>query len=132
MIYYSKAYIIFFPNLFSDSMFKLLARVKRKHHICDECGHSFPKPSKLKRHVDGVHLKLKPFKCDKCDLAFFQEGALKNHVEERHEKIRYPCNFCNTSYTKKSKMSAHIKNKHQELLFLWCSTMYTYCHNFLK
>merc|ERR1739844_55199 len=38
-------------------------------HVCDECGWSAPWPAHLKRHVDTVHLKLKPHKCDQCDFA---------------------------------------------------------------
>ena len=108
--------MIFFPNLFSDSLFKLLARVKRKHHICDECGHSFPKPSKLKRHVDGVHLKLKPFKCEYCNKSFSMAPTLNRHISSKHKKIRHPCDFCDATFSQKGHMNLHIKKNHLERL----------------
>ena len=40
----------------------------KKKHICHypECKKEFPSPSKLKIHMDTVHLKLKPHKCEEC------------------------------------------------------------------
>jgi hypothetical protein len=35
--------------------------------------------SNLKKHVDCVHLKLKPFACDKCDYKCGEAGSLKSH-----------------------------------------------------
>ena len=36
---------------------------KRKNFLCDDCGYAAISESILEKHINGVHLKLKPFKC---------------------------------------------------------------------
>ena len=39
--------------------------------------------AKLKRHVDGVHLNLKPYECSGCLKKFSEKGS-----RDRHAKLR--------------------------------------------
>lgn len=41
----------------------------------------------MKRHIDSVHLKIKPFQCTSCDKSFSRNWDLKRHVKEVHMKI---------------------------------------------
>ena len=36
-------------------------------YVCDTCGHSFTKPTSLKKHK-RIHLGVKPFECDVCSM----------------------------------------------------------------
>ena len=84
-------------------------------YLCNECDKSFRDNFDLKRHVDIVHLKLKPFKCAYCDKSFDTGSNLERHVLNKHEKIRHPCDFCDGNYSQKSHLARHIKKKHQNI-----------------
>ena len=63
-----------------------------KRHKCEQCEYATSRASHLKRHVLGVHKKLKNFKCEKCEYAASQAGDLKKHVLLVHDKIKsYKC-----------------------------------------
>lgn len=75
-----------------------------KMHKCPHCEKSFPMPSKLKTHVDGVHLKLKTHKCsyDGCDFGTAVFGNLKMHIRQVHEaKREFKCVWenCKLAYS---------------------------------
>ena len=82
MFYGLKSLHYFFSNLFSDSM-KTDEFVVA--HVCDECDQSFPTPSMLKRHVDGVHEKIR-HKCDSCNASYTQKNNLNQHIKKKHLK----------------------------------------------
>ena len=71
----------------------------------------------LKRHVDSVHLKLKPFKCQHCVLEFAQRWLLNRHHKRVHLKLKpWPCPGCGMSFAEKSDMKPHISKHHPELI----------------
>ena len=53
---------------------------------CDNCGYSFVQRSHLEDHINGLHLKGKPFECSICETAFARKGYLKIHTKNIHEK----------------------------------------------
>ena len=55
---------------------------------CNYCGLYFYKKSKLKTHIEGVHLKLKPFQCDKCKALFSHQSTLTRHNQTVHLKSK--------------------------------------------
>ena len=70
----------------------------------------------LKRHIQNIHLQLKPFQCDKCEKSFFNKERLHYHVMSVHEKVKpfqYP--VCGkrvvTDGFLKLHMTAHEKNR---------------------
>ena len=112
----------------------------KKAHACDQCESSFNRPAELKRHIDVVHLGLKPHKCTECERAFGLKGDLTNHIKSAHENafvcptcnkscgsskdlknhisavhegIRHKCDFCDDTFAFKSDRTRHIKKKHQ-------------------
>ena len=57
---------------------------------CDICNSLFKTKEKLKRHIESVHDRKKPFKCNVCDACFTRNGDLNAHkvsVLERTQSI---------------------------------------------
>ena len=58
--------------------------------VCKLCGKDFPgkvwntRLQNLKKHINSVHLKLKPFPCPKCGQSFPAKQNLQNHYRRRH------------------------------------------------
>ena len=52
---------------------------------CDTCGKQFCDKNALKKHVNGVHLKKKPFVCPICGKAFSRKANLKYHEGHLHK-----------------------------------------------
>ena len=59
-------------------------------HKCSDCGKAFVRKSKLKVHVDTVHLMLRPFKCTTCDASYASNQGLKKHIKNVHQKPENP------------------------------------------
>ena len=60
--------------------------LKMKPYSCPHCKHSSSRESDLARHIKAVHLKLKSFKCNKCKYAAVNKYELKYHVKRMHNK----------------------------------------------
>ncbi|KAM3172703.1 hypothetical protein ACTXT7_013991 [Hymenolepis weldensis] len=54
---------------------------------CEMCEKSFSQSGHLKRHVEAVHKKLKPFQCGECDRAFYTKRNLQLHVDVIHRSF---------------------------------------------
>ena len=76
---------------------------------CDQCNHSTPIASNLKRHIRTVHHKIRAL-CGICDQEF---ADLKNHREVVHEKVRnFKCEECEYSCYRQYRLKMHIYNRH--------------------
>ena len=53
---------------------------------CKECDREFGKYNHLKKHIQNIHLKLKPFSCELCDYASSSKDRLISHVTLKHNK----------------------------------------------
>lgn len=62
----------------------------RKGLPCRSCDYIAPRPSHLSRHVDAVHLKIKPFACPYCKSEFGYKHHMAKHVSDQHGKSIYP------------------------------------------
>lgn len=51
---------------------------------CKSCDKLFFSGYNLERHVQNVHLRLRPFQCTKCDKSFKQGSILKKHMATVH------------------------------------------------
>ena len=51
----------------------------KKAHVCSLCGADYEKKLDLQKHINAVHLKLKPFKCDVCGFEFGWRTDMARH-----------------------------------------------------
>ena len=92
-----------------------------KQFKCTYCGKSSTAKKNLKRHVNAVHLKIKPHECDQCEKSFAHKAGLKRHQACRHDvKIHqeikaHKCQRCNKSFSKKETLSCHVKRVHMNM-----------------
>lgn len=57
--------------------------LKKRPHICEECGKAFQYAYKLSRHRDSVHRGLKPYRCPDCDKQFSDRSNMTKHVRNK-------------------------------------------------
>ena len=57
---------------------------------CDDCGKAFGDRYKLKRHVEGVHQKIKNFECTICSSKFYRKFHLERHNKSHILKSELP------------------------------------------
>ena len=82
-----------------------------KSYQCNECDTTFKLVEQLKRHVEIVHLNIKPFKCETCFKEWPTSGKLTRHIDTVHlNKKNYHCPICDTSF--KSELKRHMKSHH--------------------
>lgn len=81
---------------------------------CKECGSSFPKRGNLARHIQTVHLKLKPFQCEQCLASFGYKNHLKRH-QIVHEKAKgFKCRVCDQVFKGQTQLSKHVQQIHRQ------------------
>ena len=57
----------------------------------------------LKKHIESVHDKKKPFKCDISDQSYSQIFDLKKHIKSVHEKKKpFKSEICDHSFSQMS------------------------------
>ena len=97
-----------------------MEKIKAKH-VCHKCPYEASRPSKLKRHIDGVHDKIKSHACDVRGLAFIEKAKLKRHQKGVHLKIRdHACTQCRATFLELGHLKTHIKylHNHVEKIFV--------------
>lgn len=57
-----------------------------RKHVCKECGNSFKRAEHLRIHINGVHLKQKPYPCHYCRKSFSQSGDRNIHMRQHTGK----------------------------------------------
>ena len=63
-----------------------------KQFNCNDCRGSFIGKVDLQRHINAVHLKMKPYECDQCHKSFNLKGSFKKHMNAVHLKRKpYEC-----------------------------------------
>ena len=71
-----------------------IEHIQRAHNQnlkCAICKRKFSTNTVLKRHVNSVHLKLKPHKCSDCSYSSYFKSNVKNHAENMHSKSSSLC-----------------------------------------
>lgn len=75
---------------------------------CDECQTEFLKEKLYKHHKKYVHGEAK-FECEYCEKRFKMNAHLKRHIETIHLKLKpYKCMYCDFHCSQKSNMKAHV------------------------
>lgn len=81
---------------------------------CQECGSSFPKRGNLARHIQTVHLKLKPFQCEHCSASFGYKNHLKRHQVVHQRGSEFKCRVCSREFRGQLQLTRHIQQAHQQ------------------
>ncbi|CAH2060980.1 unnamed protein product, partial [Iphiclides podalirius] len=80
---------------------------------CSHCEKRFAIRRDLERHVNRMHLNIKPFNCDKCDKAYLNNWTLKQHKRAAHEgykrPLSFPCPMCDKVFDRKCTLKGHIR-----------------------
>ena len=88
-------------------------------HECPHCHKVLSSKRNLQRHIDTVHLRLKPFKCDDCGKSFSRKDNLDQHISAVHLKLKpFTCDVCDESFAEKRTLDSHKAAKHAENLKL--------------
>ena len=89
---------------------------KTNKESCDLSSYACLRKIDLKRHIDRVYSKVKPFQCEKCQQYFSQKPKLENHIKRIHLKIqplkKYSCTKCKQSFEKKHHLEHHMNSFH--------------------
>ena len=115
----------FNPEIKLPSKPKIEKTSKPKAYKCcyTGCDKKYTRQYSLKRHIDTVHKRLRPFACtyDSCDMTFGLKQTLDSHIRFKHTKQRnYRCSTCSQMFITSGNLNAHIHAKHT------CDTGITY------
>lgn len=66
----------------------------RAAQVCDECGASFKRKSRLIDHKASIHLKIKEFICDYCNAKFARRCGLVCHIRSHTGVKPFKCKYC--------------------------------------
>ena len=76
---------------------------------CTICSSSLKTRKNLKKHIEAVHEKKKPYQCIICLCCFSRKEHLAKHTNTVHEKKRpFKCNFCILAFGSKANLKKHI------------------------
>lgn len=86
-----------------------------EQHSCSQCSRGFSRKWDLKKHMEAVHLKFKPFECDDCGRKFGHKGTFTKHHRAVHLKLRphkCPVLSCGMTFSEKGNVNKHLRSKH--------------------
>ena len=102
---------------------------KKPERKCEICKMCLSSKNSLKQHINGVHLKIKPFQCKLCKKYFSEKQHLKRHNNGVHLKLKnFQCKRCKKYFSRNEHLQHHINSIHSKMKPFQCET----CDNFLS
>ena len=81
---------------------------------CEPCGAAFFAEAHFDKHNSRVH-DFKEFECQQCQTVLKSRNDLKRHMESVHEKKKpFMCTKCQSTFSRKSYGKTHLLVKHKE------------------
>jgi transcription elongation factor Elf1 len=98
----------------------------KQPYACPEegCNSKFRYKAWLNRHVDQVHLNIRPYACPQCSYTFHVSNGLQQHVNAVHLKIKpHACKYPQCSYTCSllANLQRHIQIIHEKIKPFTCT-----------
>lgn len=96
---------------------------EHRQFACTHCYQTFDKENDLEQHehVDGINLRLRPYKCRRCPTSWPNERTRRAHDTASH-KTNYDaksvpiltefCTQCSKGYSTTSSLYRHLRKKH--------------------
>ena len=110
---------------------------------CNDCGKIFPQKRCREKHREGVHLNKRAYKCQVCPFETSYSESLRRHVKGVHVKMKqsecklkeYACEHCELTFVsnvgKRQHINAvHLKIKSNKCSF--CSFVTAYSQDFTR
>jgi len=86
---------------------------KLKPYICQVCGHQSARKAMLQLHV-RQHTGEKPFQCDVCEYRTGDHNSLRRHKRKHTGDKPYKCPHCDYASIQSSSFKSHLRSKHPE------------------
>lgn len=83
-----------------------------KPYICQVCNHQCARKSMLEMHM-RQHTGEKPFKCPECDYQTGDHNSLRRHKMRHSGDKPYKCQLCPYASIQSATFKRHMKNKHK-------------------
>ena len=103
----------------------ILANPETNRYVCPfkSCSKSFARRWNLERHINGVHLDIRPYKCEyeNCSESFHTRHGLETHINGVHLNLRpYKCDYedCSESFQTQASLDKHKAAIHAKYLKL--------------
>ncbi|XP_017067197.2 zinc finger protein weckle [Drosophila eugracilis] len=84
-----------------------LPSTPKPDNSCIFCKKLFTTPGTLKRHIEGVHKKIKPYVCDLCGKSFNYVTGLKDHKLVHTEECPFECPVCKRRFKNLTRLKIH-------------------------
>lgn len=84
---------------------------KRKPFLCNTCGHESSRKAMLDLHL-RTHTGEKPYRCDMCNYMASDHNTLRRHRMRHTGEKPYKCLYCAYSCIQAISLKTHLKNKH--------------------
>ena len=80
-----------------------------RRHACELCGSTFKRPEHLRIHMNGVHLKNKPYKCSICGKGHIQSSDRDAHERVHTRERPFECDICHKRFRIKKSLRDHMR-----------------------